>query len=324
MAKLRATLLLPLLLLCLATVAAAQARKIVYGGKNPPSAKLRHFAEAVADPKTPQVVPESLPAAGAYFVRLAPRKYILDGDGRIGSRAALHGRPLAFLTTPEGLYGRSLLEILAEIGYEAEDILKNQLGKETVAVIFRYPDGVILSEVRDGRLPDDWEKRVFVPTWENVFALFHRLAHRDAAPGQTGPRALTLTDAELGFVLNFSEAGKGRVRYVPYAGLKAAGGPDWAYRCLLESQLSVFEHFRGNGRTQNELIDPDGTRPERGLREYVGPNRRLSELAEVAVVELGWLSAGPGVGAPPPEPPPAKPATPACAGASPCCCPRTS
>lgn len=325
MKKLSAALLLGLLALALTPASAAQARRIVYGGKNPPSARLKQIAEALADPKTAPAALETLPPAGAYFARLAQRKYILDEDGNIGGKAALHGRPIAFITTPEGLYGRSLLEIFTEIGYEAESILSHQLGKEMVAVVFRYPEGVAPSDARDGRLPADWENSVFVPTWENVFALFHRLALRDAAAGPSAPRALSLSDAELRFVLNFPEAGKGRVRFVPYGALKAAGGPDWSYRCLLESQLSVFEHFRGNGRTQNELIDPDGAQPARGLREYVGPNRRLSELPEVAVVELGWLSAGPGSGPPPPEPrpanPPAKPAAPACAGSSPCCCP---
>lgn len=328
MKRLRAPLLILLLLLGPAPAVFAQGRLILYG-KNPPSDGLREVAEALADPKTPRASPRDPPAAGAYFVRLTQRAHILNPDSSLKPTAALHVLPYVFITPPKGLYGRPLLEIFAEIGYEAEYILSGQLGKETVAVVFRYPEGVALSEVSDGRLPADWERRVFVPTWENVFALFHALARKDkaetdrAASDKNAPAprlGLNLSEADLNFVVGFPEEGKRRVRCVPYAVLRAGGGADWRYRRLLEEKLSLFEHFRGNGRTQNELVDPDGVRPERGLREYVGPKMALKELDEFAVVALGALTVGPAFGTPPEaEPPPNTPA-PACAGAPPCCC----
>ena len=38
-------------------------------------------------------------------------------------------------------------------------------------------------------------------------------------------------------------------------------------------------------------FDADGTSPERGLREYVGPNAKIADLPELAVVSLGRLQA---------------------------------
>lgn len=300
MKQLRASLFLALLLPTLVSSAAARERKVFY--PKAPSARLKEIAEAIADTKTARVAPESLPAARGYFVRITERRHILAADDSLKDGAGLHVRPFVFITTPEGLYGRSLLEVFTEIGYESESILAQQLGRDTVAVVFRYPGWVALSEVRDGRLPADWGDKVFVPTWENVFELFQRLAQKDAATARCAARtseadkpaarALTLSGGELDFVINFPEEGKRRVRGVPYGGLKAAGGADWFYRRLLENQLSVFEHFRGNGRTQNELVDQDGALPERGLMEYVGPNMKIKDLAEVAIVDLGRLAVG--------------------------------
>jgi len=97
------------------------------------------------------------------------------------------------------------------------------------------------------------------------------------------------SETEKQFVLSFPEAGKARIRTTDYAVLRETGGADWVYRELLEDKLSLFEHFRGNGRTLNELKDPLGKRPETGLREFVGPNQTLAELVEIAVVSLGAL-----------------------------------
>ncbi len=92
------------------------------------------------------------------------------------------------------------------------------------------------------------------------------------------------------FVLGFPERGKERIKKASYTELKAIGGADWVYRSLLESKLSVFEHFRGNGRTHNEVLDPEGVQPEAGLIEFVGPNRKLKDLPEVAIIHLGRLN----------------------------------
>ena len=287
--KLRSSLFLSLLLLCLIPGVVAGERKVFY--PKLPSARLKEIAEAVGDTKRARIPFDRLPAASGYFVRITQRKYVLDARNSVPPTAALHGRPYAFITTPESLYGRSLLEIFAEIGYEAENILGQQLGQDTVAVVFRYPAQITLSGVRDGRLPADWDNKVYVPTWENVFELFRLLARRDAEVLNAAPGSHFLSEEERAFVSGFPEEGKRRVRSVSYGGLKATGGADWVYRRLLESKLSIFEHFRGNGRTQNELVDEDGTQPERGLREYVGPNMKLNELPEIAIIDLGKLAA---------------------------------
>jgi hypothetical protein len=70
--------------------------------------------------------------------------------------------------------------------------------------------------------------------------------------------------------------------------LKAAGGSDWKYRKLLEQKLSIFEHFRGNGYTQNEVRDPEGV--ESGLIEFVGANWKIKDFPEVAIIHLGKLT----------------------------------
>ncbi|MDF1713563.1 MAG: hypothetical protein P1U90_15090 [Akkermansiaceae bacterium] len=45
-------------------------------------------------------------------------------------------------------------------------------------------------------------------------------------------------------------------------------------------------HFRGVGVTENTL-SPANDR--KGLPEFVGPNRKLSDLAEFAVIDIGKM-----------------------------------
>ena len=54
--------------------------------------------------------------------------------------------------------------------------------------------------------------------------------------------------------------------------------------------MSLFEHFRGNGRTLNALDDPIGSKPEAGVLEFVGPNMKLTTLPEMAVIDLRTLT----------------------------------
>jgi hypothetical protein len=68
--------------------------------------------------------------------------------------------------------------------------------------------------------------------------------------------------------------------------LRAAGGPDWQYRSLLETKLGLNSHFRGVGITENTLSPADS---RKGLPEFVGPTMRLRELEEYAVIDLGRL-----------------------------------
>lgn len=241
------------------------------------SGKLQEVAARILNPAGEMTPCLRLERKTDYFVRIAPRRFVMAGEKSLKDGAMLGGKPFVFVTTAESVYGLSLLDLYVSIGYEAEDILRTPPDEEMVMIVFQYPKEIAASNVTNGLLPDDWDKKVYVPTWENMFSLFHRLA---AVPGK-------MSQAERDFVLNFPAEAKQRVAKTAYAELKAAGGADWKYRSLLEQKLSVFEHFRGNGRTQNEVRDPDGV--EAGLIESVGPNLGVGELPEVAVIGLGRL-----------------------------------
>jgi hypothetical protein len=199
------------------------------------------------------------------------------------------------VTIPECVDGRSLLEIYEDIGYEAENIIRWQRNEDIITVVLHYPEEIAVSAVRDGRLPDDWDRKVYVPTWDNVFALLSQLADSatvepykqgEFAPDQLFFRSL----AEKAVVIGFPEAGQARIRTASYTGLRAVGGADWTYRQLLENKLSIFEHFWGNGRTHNEVRDPEGLQPDAGLLEFVGPNRKIKTLPEVVIIHLDRLT----------------------------------
>ena len=106
--------------------------------------------------------------------------------------------------------------------------------------------------------------------------------------GEFSPERIFFRSAEnKDFVLKFPA--KQDIRETGYAALKARGGKNWRYRLFLEKKLSIFEHFRGNGRTINEITDPGGTEKNSGISEFVGPNKKISDLPEVAVIHLGDL-----------------------------------
>ncbi len=270
----------------------AQQRELLYPAEL--RGELKTVARRVQNLKKGKVPAAELRRDNRYFLRIAPRDYVLNDRGEPLESAVLGSKPFVFFTTPEGVYGKSLLEIYLDIGYVAADIIRFQRDMEMVAIIFRYPEHIKACGVRDGRLPEDWKKHVIVPTWDNILVLFTNLsAEATIDPDRRGEFAPSETffrsEAEKSFVLSFPDDGKQRVKTVDYATLKAAGGADWAYRSLLENKLSVFEHFRGNGWTLNEIEDPNALKPESGILEFVGPNMKLRELPEIAVVDLGKL-----------------------------------
>ena len=67
--------------------------------------------------------------------------------------------------------------------------------------------------------------------------------------------------------------------------IAALGGDDWKYRSLLETKLSLFEHFRGTGRTQNELEDRDGSKLSQPLSTMVEDDTSATADAPAALVE---------------------------------------
>jgi hypothetical protein len=274
----------------------AHARPLLYPAKlrDVPEG-LRPVVGRLLDPAQPTVAAADARPAGV-FARVASRKYIIEGGGLKGG-GTLGGRPFVFVTPPETLYGRSLLQVFSAIGYAADEVLTGQLGEEKVAVVFRWGDVVATHPGRDGKLPDAWADAVYPATWENLTALVERMAadpkwHAlDDAGGPPTPMRLRLrSERERQFVLGFPESGLRRVRSTPYTALRDVGGADWEYRQVLERAMSASEHYTGDG-TSRPTINGGGRRPA-GFPEFLGPNRPLAELPEVAVIGLGAIKVG--------------------------------
>lgn len=288
-----------LLVLCLAPEATfAQKRKLL--AERNLSTQLKAIVEKIQSENESIVPYDKLSPHTKYFARITKRKYLLDDKLQIKDSGWLGGTPFVFFTTPEGLYGKTLSQILLEIGFEAEDIVRqtlnnNQRADEDVVILFRFPKSIQRWEGRDGKLPAQWKQHFYVPTWQNEFSLFGRLAGeaniRKAPPGSFAPeKTFFHSEQEKQFAISYPSSGKKRIQSTPYAHLKATGGADWQWRRLLEDKLNLSEHFRGTGRTWNEVLDPDNTKPHAGLFEFVGPNVRIKELPEFAIVDLGSLN----------------------------------
>ncbi len=275
--------------------APADQRLMLYSATASPA--VQQAAEKISALSTPRVDYAQLARNGEVFVRIAPRRVVLSDAGDLIATAILGTKPYVFVTTPESVYGKPLLDIYLDIGYEAEDVIRWQRDEDMVAIVFRFPATVTVSDTRDGRLPEVWNAHVYVPTWDNIFVLFDHLAAKAGIEpdkkGEFAPHSTFFrSTAERDFVQNFPAAARARVKTTPYIKMQALQGDDWRYRELLEKKLSVFEHFRGNGRTLNEIVDPSGTQMEAGLLEFVGPNHKLADLKDMAIVHLGKLGVG--------------------------------
>ena len=274
----------------------AQERKVLYPAS--PSAPIHDPAKSVIDLNKAEIPVGQLQPPSGYFVRITERKFVFTETGDFNKDAVLAGptKTRVFLTTPEGLVGKSLLEIYADIGYEAEDVLRKQAGKDMVAIVFRYPNYVTLSNVENGNLGRDWRNRIYPTTWDNVFSLFTRLvqAQGSAACNAAGtpPKYICLPPQDRTFVLRFPLAGKRQLKTKTksYPVLQVTGGSLWKYRKLLEDNLSLFEHFRGDSRTENELLNFRDMKPQPRLYEVIGPNMKISELSDVVIIHLGKLT----------------------------------
>jgi hypothetical protein len=275
-------------------VAKSTARKLLYpADRDSVPAVLRPYVAKLLDPDQARVEPGEV-KPGDVFLRVVSRQYVMEGD-RLSSRGWLGATPFVFLAPPESILGRSLLEVFSAIGYSADTVLTTQIGVEKVAILFRYDREVRLHEGRDGKLPEDWEAAVYPTTWDNTFSLLERLAGdrkkclvvNAKSPAFT-PSLLRLgTEREAAFVSNFPREGKQRIKDRPYAALRLADGADWAYRSILERALGATEPFRGDGTTQRTFVAP--ARESKGFPEFLGPNRELMKLSEVAVIRLGCL-----------------------------------
>ena len=273
----------------------AQQRTVLY--ENSPSTRMQELMKVLQDPHSDKVPLPQLPKPGRYFVRITERRFVLTPDNKLLPTAVLAGpaRTFAFLTTPEGFFGKSLLEIYGDIGYEAEDMVRSQRNADMVVMLFRYPANVSLSRVSNGNLSGDWRHRVYATTWDNVLSLFTRLVQDERNPlckqTQMPSTNICLPPSDSSFVRRFQSTARRQLKQKTksYAVLHATGGPLWRYRKLLEDKLSLFEHFRGDGRTENELLDSRDVEPKGQLYEVVGPNMKLSDLPEVVIIHLGKL-----------------------------------
>jgi hypothetical protein len=255
-------------------------------------AALRPFVRRLLAADQGQVEPADAKPAGV-FVRVVTRKYVLDGE-KLKEGGTLGINPFVFVALPESLYGRSLLQVFSVIGYPADDVLTDQLGKEKVAVVFRWEDKVVLHPGRDGKLPEAWPSAVYPTTWDNVFALVQKLAGdprwhviQDQSQPLVRTRLRVGSPREVLFLRSYPDAGYKRIKSCPYATLRRVGGADWEYRSILDRSLSLNECFTGDGTSMRTFTGP-GKRPP-GFPEFLGPNRELTALPEVAVIGLGAL-----------------------------------
>ena len=260
-----------------------------------PSVPIQEAANILQDRHAVPVPLDQLRLPDGYFVRITERRFVVTDKKELVKDASLAGpsRPYAFLTTPQGFYGKSLVEIYGDIGYEAEQMIGSQRDKEMVVILFSYPKRIKVSAIRNGRLSADWRDQIYPTTWDNMFSLFTRLVQDKRSPACTNApvpaKNICLSPADRAFVLRFQPAGKRKLKTTKYPVLQATGGSLWRYRKLLEDNLSMFEHFRGDGHTENEIVDLlDGKSAPR-LYEVVGPNMRIDELEEVVVIRLGKM-----------------------------------
>jgi hypothetical protein len=291
---LRYVFLLLVVLLHVSGPVCAQERSVLF--TNSSSERMKDLVKNIRNLNSSKIPADKLPPATEYFVRIAPRNRVLTADNKILETAVLAApsKPFVFLTTPEGIFGKSLLEIYEDIGYEAEGIIRDQQNEEMVAILFRYPNNITLSTVKDGNLDTDWPNRIYETTWDNMLSLFPQLVEDNQSALCRQPpvpsKRICLPKLDADFVISFPAEGKLLVKTARYRLLQGFGGSDWKYRKLLEDTLSVFEHFRGDGRTENELLElRDKPDTPAQLPEVVGPNMKINSLREVAVIELGKM-----------------------------------
>jgi hypothetical protein len=230
---------------------------------------------------------------GEVFARLVTKKHILD-SGALKKSGTLGSKPFVCTTLPEALYGRSLLEVFSTIGYAADDVLTGQLEEEKVVVLFRWDKNVVVHSAQDGALPDSWQTAVYPATWDNIFSLVDKMAGdrewsyvREVNEPAVFTKLQLRSEKERHFLVGFPDAGKLRIKSASYYALRDSKGADWEYRQFLEHSMSLAEHFSGDGATKPTIVGQ--AKPPAGFPEFIGPNRLVVELPEVAVIGLGAL-----------------------------------
>ena len=258
-------------------------------GMKSDSEAFQKVVAAIRDPSTPVVKDSEVRRSDIYF-RLTEKRFVVTDEGAVNEHAILGGSPYVFLTIPQAAYGRSLYGIYSDLGYGAEGVLR-QRDVPMAALVIRYRNDVAYSDVRDGNGPlngDQFKSFVYTPTWKNGMALFARLAGEVAPQGAPFYAYLNFeSPADRNLARFFPAERRKQIEELPYPLLRAVGGPDWRYRQLLETKMGMNSHFRGVGRTENTL-SPASDRA--GLPEFVGPNRKLTELHDYAVIDMGRMA----------------------------------
>jgi hypothetical protein len=95
------------------------------------------------------------------------------------------------------------------------------------------------------------------------------------------------SEKERYFLMGFPDAGKLRIKTSSYYALRDTKGADWEYRQFLERSMSLAEHYSGDGATKSTMLGQ--AKPPPGFPEFIGPNRLVVDLPEVAVIGLGAL-----------------------------------
>ena len=231
---------------------------------------------------------------GDVFARVVTKKYILD-SGALKKGGTLGSKPFVFTTLPEALYGRSLLQVFATIGYSADDVLTGQLEEEKVVVIFRWGKKVVVHSGQNGALPEAWQTTVYPTTWDNIFSLVDKMAGdkewsyvREDKQTAAFTKLQFRSEKERHFLVGFPDAGKLRIKSSSYYALRDTKGADWDYREFLERSMSLSEHFSGDGATKPTMVGQ--AKSPAGFPEFIGPNRLIVDLPEVAVIGLGALA----------------------------------
>src|SRR5690242_13004363 len=78
-------------------------RQLLYAGPARLDSKLKEAVESIRNLGLARVPYEKLSPTTDYFVRIAPRRVIVDDKNRIKPEAVLGTKPFVFLTSPQGV-----------------------------------------------------------------------------------------------------------------------------------------------------------------------------------------------------------------------------
>ena len=181
-------------------------------------------------------------------------------------------RKLVMLMGPDGLEklpGKTGYEMLIEIGYAADYITRKVVDEGNAFKLVVFPEGGPAK----------------LATWDNVIDIVSATYPATASKLEQQRNALKVTpfdaiERQAGF--SFAEvdkAGGTDPRFMTEERFVASGGSLWEARAFLHHSIHLRELFSGDGWTYT-------TAGERGLMEYIVPNRPIAELGESRLIEI--------------------------------------